>query len=123
LASPAQPPLPPDIQQQAASPEAAKSVFNDNGVGQPKPGMDVMQQIVGQIQKLDSWVGETKTMLQSFDPSLVPLLEQIKGPVMQIAEQLQKKAQKSGMAQGSPQVPPQPPPNPAAGPPNPNAMG
>lgn len=116
MASPA-PPLPPDVQAQAASPEQAQSVFQP----QPQQGMDVVQQIAGQMQKLDQWVGETKNLLQGFDPSLLPLLEQIGKPAMAIVEAVQKKSKASGMAQGSPVVPPQPPPNPAVGPPNPNA--
>ena len=115
-----QPPLPPDIQAQG-SPEQAQSVFAAQGVGQPQQGMEVVQQISAQMQKLDAWVGETKNLLQSFDPSLMPLLEQIGKPAMEIVKQVQQKAQRSGMAQGSPVVPPQPPPSPAAGPPNPNA--
>ena len=119
-ASPGQPPLPPDIQQQAA-PEQAQSVFADQGLGQPQQGMQVVQQIGAQMQKLDAWVGETKNLLQSFDPSLMPLLEQIGKPAMEIVKAVQEKSKRSGMANGSPQVPPQPPSNPAAGPPNPNA--
>ena len=108
-ASQGQPPLPPDVQAQA-DPQQAQSVFAAQGLGQPQQGMQVVQQIAAQMQKLDAWVGETKNLLQSFDPSLMPLLEQIGKP-----------AKRSGMAQGAPQVPPQPPNNPAAGPPNPNA--
>ena len=119
-ASPGQPPLPPDVQAQA-QPEQAQSVFNSQGVGQPQQGMQVVQQIGQQMQKLDAWVGETKNLLQSFDPSLMPLLEQIGKPAMEIVKAVQEKAKRSGMAQGSPVVPPQGPPNPAAGPPNPNA--
>ena len=121
-ASPAQPPLPPDIQAQG-EPEQAQSVFNAQGVGQPQQGMQVVQQISAQMQKLDAWVGETKNLLQSFAPSLMPLLEQIGKPAMEIVKAVQQKAQRSGMAQGSPVVPPQGPPNPAAPPPNPNAAG
>ena len=119
-ASPAQPPLPPDIQAQG-NPEQAQSVFQAQGVGQPQQGMQVVQQIGQQMQKLDAWVGETKNLLQSFDPSLMPLLEQIGKPAMEIVKAVEEKSKRSGMAQGSPVVPPQGPPNPAAGPPNPNA--
>jgi hypothetical protein len=121
-ASPGQPPLPPDIQAQA-NPEQAQSVFNAQGVGQPQPGMQIVQQISQHMQKLDAWVGEAKNMLQSYDPSLLPLLEQIGKPAMEIVKAVEEKAKRSGMAQGSPVVPPQGPPNPAAGPPNPNAAG
>jgi hypothetical protein len=119
-AAPAQPPLPPDIQAQG-NPEQAQSVFNQQGVGQPQQGMQVVQQIGAQMQKLDAWVGETKNLIQSFDPSLLPLLEQIGKPAMEIVKAVEQKSKRSGMAQGSPVVPPQGPPNPAAGPPNPNA--
>ena len=115
-----QPPLPPDVQAQA-DPQQAQSVFATQGLGQPQQGMQVVQQIMGQMQKLDAWVGETKNLLQSFDPSLLPLLEQMGKPAMDMVKAIQEKAKRSGMAQGSPQVPPQPPNNPAAGPPNPNA--
>ena len=121
-ANPGQPPLPPDIQAQA-QPEQAQSVFNTQGIGQPQPGMQVVQQIMAQMQKLDAWAGETKNLIQSFDPSLMPLVEQIGKPAMAIVQAVQQKAQRSGMAQGSPVVPPQPPPNPAGPPPNPNAAG
>lgn len=83
--------------------------------------MGDVQQLVQQLQKLDQWVGETKNLVQSVDPSLLPLLEQIGKPAMAMAQALEKKAKSSGMAKGSPQVPPQPPPNPAVGPPNPNS--
>jgi len=115
-----QPPLPPDVQAQA-DPQQAQSVFAAQGLGQPQQGMQVVQQIMGQLQKLDAWVGETKNLIQSFDPSLLPLLEQMGKPAMDLVKAVQEKAKRSGMAQGSPQVPPQPPSNPAAGPPNPNA--
>jgi hypothetical protein len=114
------PPLPPDIiQQQQAPPEQQQSVFSAQGVNQPQDGMQVVQQVMGQIQKLDQWVGETKTLLESFDPSLVPLFKPIAEAGMKLAEEIQKKAQRSGMAKGSPVVPPQPPSNPSAGPPSP----
>jgi hypothetical protein len=120
-AQPQQPPLPPDVQAQQ-SPEQAQSVFADQGLGQPQPGMDTAKQVMAQLQKLDSWVGETKNLLQAYDPSLLPMLEQIGKPAMAIAEAIQKKAKASGQAQGAPVVPGQPPPSPAAGPPNPNSV-
>ena len=119
-ASQGQPPLPPDVQAQA-DPQQAQSVFAAQGLGQPQQGMQVVQQIAAQMQKLDAWVGETKNLLQSFDPSLMPLLEQIGKPAMEIVKAVEEKSKRSGMAQGAPQVPPQPPNYPAAGPPNPNA--
>jgi len=117
MATASTPPLPPDItQQQESSPEQQQSVFQAKGIGQPQDGMQVVQQVMEQIKKLDQWVGETKTMLESFDPSLVPLFKPIAEAGMKLAEEIQKKAQRSGMAKDSPVVPPQAPPNPSAGP-------
>ncbi len=119
MATGATPPLPPDVvQQQEAPPDQQQSVFSAQGA-KPGEGMQVVQQVMQKVQELDKWVGETKQLLESFDPSLVPLFKPIAEAGMKLAEAVQKKSQQSGMAKGSPQVPPQPPQNPSAGPPNP----
>jgi hypothetical protein len=116
------PPLPPDIVRQQQAPEESKSVFAMQGVGQPQPGMDVVQQIGAKVQELDAWAGEMKNLVGQYDPSLMPFLEQIGKAAMGLASAVQSKAQRSGTAKGSPVVPPQPPQNPATGPMPPQGM-
>ncbi len=122
--SAAAPVLPPGIVQQQASPEAAQSVFSQQGLDQPKSpeGNETLQQLQQKLQELDQWASSTKTMLDQFDPSLSVLLQPIAQAGMDMAKALQEKAQRSGMARGSSVVPPNAPPNPAAGPPQPAGM-
>ena len=118
------PPLPPDIQQQQQSPEAAQSVFSANGLNQPasQGGAQVLQQVQAKVQELDKWATEMKTMLDQYDPSLSVLLQPIAQAGMDLAKALQQKSQQNGQARGSSVVPPNGPPNPSAGPPQPAGM-
>jgi hypothetical protein len=99
-------------------------VFAANGLNQPssQQGMQALQQIQSQVQKLDEWATETKRMLDQYDPSLGVLLQPIAQAGMDLAKALQDKAQRGGMARGSSVVPPNAPPNPSAGPPAPAGM-
>ena len=116
-------PLPPDISQQA-SPEAAQSVFAQQGLNQPPnpQGAQTLQQLQQHLQALDQWAQQAKMMLDNYDPSLSVLLQPIAQAGMDLSKALAEKAQRSGMARGSPVVPPNAPPNPAAGPPMPAGM-
>lgn len=93
-----------------------------NGLGQPGQGMDVVGAIMAKVQEFDKLVGETRQLVEGFDPSLLPLFKPIGEAVLKIAETVQTKSQRSGMAQGSPAVPPQPPASPATGPMPPPGM-
>ena len=110
------PPLPPDVVQQQQNPQESQSVFAMQGVGQPQPGMEVVQQSGAKVQELDKWAGEMKNLVGQYDPSLLPFLEQIGKAAMGLASAVQQKAKRSGVAKGSPEVPPAPPQNPSTGP-------
>lgn len=117
------PPMPQEVAGQA-SPEAAQSVFAQQGLdqGNNPQGMEALQKLLQHVQGLDQWAQQAKMMLDQYDPSLATLLQPIAQAGLDLAKALQEKAQRSGMARGSPVVPPTGPPNPAAGPPQPQGM-
>lgn len=117
----APPPLPPDVQQQQ-SPQQAQSVFADNGVGQPQPGMQGVQMIMQKIQEQESWLQDMMGLIKQTHPPLLAHLAPMAQALVELRNAVQEMAKRSGMAQGSPMMPGPPPNNPAAGPPNPNAM-
>ncbi len=92
------------------------------GLNQPQPGMEVVQQLGAKLQELEQWAGSMKQMLDQFDPSLSVLLQPIAQAGMDLGKALNEKAQRSGMARGSAVMPPPPAQSPAAGPPMPAGM-
>ena len=125
----AAPPLPPEIQDQQ-SPEAAQSVFAQQGIGAQAPppaapggaGAQPAQMLAQQIQKLEEWLRDTMGIVKSINPALQAFLAPIANAGAEMQKAAQDMAKRSGAEKGSPVVPPPPPQNPAAGPPNPNAM-
>lgn len=117
------PPPSPAVAQQA-DPAAAQSVFAQQGLDQGKDagGQQATQQIMAKLQELEAWAGDMKNMVETFDPSLVPFLQQIAKVAVQFGTAVQQKAQRSGMARGSSVVQSTPPQNPGGPPPNPNGM-
>ncbi len=118
-----QPPPAPEIAQQA-SPEQAASVFAQQGLDQPQDGglQQQVEAIMVKMAEANNWAGDMKNLVGTYDPSLMPYLEQVAKTLVQFANAVQEKAQRSGIARGSSVVPPTPPQNPAAPPPNPNQM-
>lgn len=114
-------PLPPDVTAQQ-SPEGAQSAFMAQGVGQPQPGMEMIQQALQKTQELETWFNDMVGMLRQIHPPLVATLAPMAKAVQELRQQLTETAQRSGMAQGSPVMPVQPQGNPGAGPPNPMSM-
>lgn len=113
-------PLPPQIEQQQ-DPQGAQSAFMAQGVGQPQPGMQAVQQVVAKIKEVAIGLDDLRTQLQQIHPPLVATMEPIKQALTQLLQGLNQVAQRSGMAQGSPVIssPPQGAGNPGANPPNP----
>ena len=121
MASPQTPPLPPEIEQQA-EPEAARSVFMQQGIPKEQPAMEGVQAIAADLASLEKLIEQLRTKLKQFDPNLQSFLVPMANAGGQLRDALQQVVKQSGMATGSPMVPPQPPMNPGAGPPNPNAV-
>lgn len=94
------------------------------GVGQPQPGMQMVQKIVAKTQEVAQGVDDLKQMLQQLHPPSVATLNPIEIALRQMLQQVNQIAQRSGMAQGSPVMnsPPQGAGNPGANPPNPMGM-
>lgn len=114
-------PLPPEVAAQA-SPEVAQSVFAQQGVDKPQPGMQLVQQVGEQLKKLEAWINETKDLVKQLNPNFQAYLAPMADAAIQLGQAVAKEAQQSGMQRGSPVTQPQPTPNPAAGPPNPNVV-
>lgn len=112
--------MPPDITAQQDQ-QGVQSAFMANGIGQPQPGMQAVQQVMQKIQEQEAWLQDTMTLLRQIHPPLVATLAPIAEATKQMRDGLMKVAQRSGMAQGSPvmQTPPQGGGNPGAAPPNP----
>ena len=113
-------PLPPEVAAQQ-DPGFQQSVFMQQGVGQPQPGMEAVQQVVGKIQELNQWLEDTMGLLRQIQPGLTAMLAPIATAGRELATALEKTAERSGMAQGSPVMPQVQQTNPAAGPPSPMA--
>lgn len=117
-------PLPPELTGQAA-PEGAQSAFMANGIGQPQPGMQIVQQIQSKIQEQEAWLQDVMGMLKQIAPPLVATLAPIAEATKQLRDGLMQTAKRSGMAYGSPMMGQGPQPgasNPGAAPPDPMAM-
>lgn len=103
------------------APEMAQSIFAQQGVDQQQmsaPQMQAQQIMVG-LSELNDWAGKMQNLVQAFDPSLLPYLQQIATAAVQFGNGVQEKVQRSGIARGSSVVPPTPPGVPAGPPPNP----
>lgn len=113
-------PLPPAVAQQA-SPEGAQSAFMADGVGQPQPGMEAVQQIMSKAREIATGIDDLKSLVQQVHPPLVATLAPMDTALKQLLQGVNKVAQRSGMAYGSPMIqgPPQGGGNPGAAPPNP----
>jgi hypothetical protein len=120
-----QAPLPPEIAQQA-SPEQAQSIFAQQGVDQPQqqqqPGVQLIQQVGQQLQKLEQWLQETMGVVKQLNPNFQAFLGPIAAAAQELGKAVQEISKRSGIGRGSPEVPEQPKQNPASGPPNPNAV-
>lgn len=96
-----------------------------NGVGQPQPGMQIVQQIQAKIQEMEAWLQDTMGLVKQIAPPLVATLAPIAEATKQLRDGLMQTAKRSGMAYGSPMMGQGPQPgggNPGAAPPDPMAM-
>jgi hypothetical protein len=111
----------PDVAEQE-SPEGAQSAFMAQGVGQPQPAMEQIQQLLQSLAKFEPFFDSTVQQTKAIDPQLVPMLQPIAQALLKLRTEIQKRAQRSGAAQGSPVMPQMPQGNPGAGPPQPSEM-
>jgi uncharacterized protein involved in exopolysaccharide biosynthesis len=117
-------PLPPELMAQA-DPQQAQSAFMANGVGQPQPGMQAVQQVMQKIQEQETWLQDVMGLLKQIHPPLVATLAPIAEATKQMRDGLNQVAKRSGMAYGSPMMGQGPQPgagNPGAAPPDPMQM-
>ncbi len=100
----------------------AQSVFAQQGIDQQQASGPQMQaqQIMAKLGELNDWASEMQNLVGTFDPSLMPYLQQIASAAVQFGNGVQQKVQRAGITRGSSVVPPTPPANPGGPPPNPN---
>lgn len=113
------PPPPPDVASQMDSPQAAQSVFMQQGLPQSQPGMEAVKQVTQKIKELEGWAVDMQRLIQQLHPPLMPLLQPIAQAGMDIQKAVNELAKRSGMERGSPVAEQPQPGTPASGQPVP----